>query len=85
MKSANLRAVADIGTHWLDLIQYVCQSRVEAVCADLATVYPQRRRPSGPVETFSSKLAADQPTETIDVATEDYGGVMLRLAEVHAA
>ena len=80
-EGGELRAVADIGTHWLDLIQHVCQRRIESVCADLATVYPQRRRPSGPVETFSSKLADDQPSETIDIATEDYGGVMLRLED----
>ena len=78
-EGGDLRAVADIGTHWLDLIQHVCDSPVTAVCADLATVYPQRRRPTGPVQTFSGKLPADQPTETIDVTTEDYGGVMLQL------
>ncbi len=42
-EGGELRAVADIGTHWLDLIQYVCDSPVTAVCADLATVYPQRQ------------------------------------------
>ncbi len=79
-QGGDLRAVADIGTHWLDLIQHVCDSRVQSVCADLATVYPQRRRPTGQLETFSGKLADDAPTETIEITTEDYGGVMLRLA-----
>jgi predicted dehydrogenase len=31
------------------------------------------------VQTFTGKLPPDQPTETIDVTTEDYGGVMLQL------
>src|SRR5205814_2316748 len=33
------RAVADIGSHWLDLVQHVTGQRVVAVCADLATVH----------------------------------------------
>lgn len=38
-----LRAVADIGSHWLDLIQHVTGRRIESVCADLATFLPERR------------------------------------------
>ncbi len=79
-EGGQLRAVADIGTHWLDLIQFVSASRVEAVCADLATVYPQRRRPTWQVETFRGNATEDQTVESIAVTTEDYGGVMLRFA-----
>ena len=53
-----LRAVADIGTHWLDLIQFIVNQRVHAVCADLSTVYPKRSRPQGGVKTFSGKQSA---------------------------
>jgi predicted dehydrogenase len=73
-----LRAVADIGTHWLDLIQHILNQKVAAVCADLSTVYPTRRRPLGGVETFSGKVNEQSATESIDVTTEDYGCVMLR-------
>src|SRR5262249_11211204 len=52
-----LRAVADIGTHWLDLIQFITGLRVESVCADLRTFLPTRKRPKGPSDTFSGKLA----------------------------
>src|SRR5947209_5006143 len=51
-----LRAVADIGTHWLDLVQFITGRRVESVCADLRTFLPTRQRPKGPVETFQNKL-----------------------------
>ena len=76
-----LRALADIGTHWLDLVQNICQLEIQSVCADLQTVYPTRRRPSGGVETFSGKLNREE-RELVDVSvdTEDYGGVMLRLS-----
>ncbi len=76
-----LRAVADIGTHWLDLIQHVTQLEVEAVCADLRTVFPVRQRPSGVVETFQGKESSPAVSEPIDVNTEDYGCLMLRFAD----
>jgi predicted dehydrogenase len=73
-----LRAVADIGTHWLDLVSFVTGLEVEAVCADLRTVHPVRRRPKGEVETFSGKGAPPVATEPVEIRTEDYGAVLLR-------
>lgn len=73
-----LRAVADIGTHWLDLIRHITGLEVAEVCADLQTVYPERQRPTGGVETFSSKLAAPSATQPVGIDTDDYGCVMLR-------
>jgi predicted dehydrogenase len=77
-EGGSLRAVADIGTHWLDLMHAVTGLEVEAVCADLSTIYPVRRRPTGVVETFSGKVATPVVTEPVAVDTEDYGCVMLR-------
>jgi len=73
-----LRAVADIGTHWLDLIYAITGLEVESVCADLKTVFPVRRRPTGEVDTFSGKQATEVETEPVDITTDDYGCVMLR-------
>ena len=49
----NLRAVADIGTHWMDLAQFVVGRPIRSLIADLATFHPIRHRPVGPSETFS--------------------------------
>jgi predicted dehydrogenase len=73
-----LRAVADIGTHWMDLVTSVTGLEIEAVLADLATVYPVRKRPKGEVETFSGKLAGPRDSEAVAIDTEDYGCVLLR-------
>ena len=74
-----LRAVADIGTHWLDLMHAITGLEVEALCADLATVHPVRQRPLGEVETFKGKEdAGPAQTEPVDIATEDYGCVLIR-------
>jgi predicted dehydrogenase len=73
-----LRAVADIGTHWLDLMTFVTGLEVEAVCADLRTFLPHRRKPAGGTETFQGKLSGPVETEVVAVDTEDYGSVLLR-------
>ncbi len=77
-EGGDLRAVADIGTHWLDLVQFITGRKVTAVCADLRTVHATRQRPRGGVETFSGKGAAPRETEPIAVTTDDCGSVMLR-------
>lgn len=76
-----LRAVADIGTHWLDLVTFVTGLEVEAVCADLQTVHPERHRPAGGTETFTSSLSGRrEPAEAarVPVTTEDAGSILLR-------
>jgi predicted dehydrogenase len=75
-----LRAMADIGTHWLDLLQAITGLEVEQVCADLMTAVPVRRRPVGSVETFSGLSNNPAKTEPESITTEDYGCVMLRFA-----
>lgn len=77
-EGGELRAVADIGTHWLDLIQFITGLPIEAVFADLKTILPVRQRPRGSIETFTGKLRAQQETEPVAVNTDDYGCVLLR-------
>src|SRR5262249_11073855 len=73
-----LRAVADIGTHWLDLITSITGLEIAEVCADLRTMLPTRRRPKGSVETFQGKLETQHETEPVAITTEDYGSILLR-------
>ena len=71
-----LRAVSDIGTHWLDLIMWLTGRKVTQVCADLATVIPVRKRPRGRVETFQK--AGEVASDDVKIATDDYASVLLR-------
>jgi len=77
-KGGSLRAVGDIGSHWLDLATFLTGQPIEAVMADLTTFLPTRAQPQGPVETFST----DRSTETIEqpMATEDVASILLRFA-----
>ena len=72
----SLRAVGDIGSHWLDLVAFMTGLHVTEVFADLHTFIPTRRQPAGPVETFSTERA----TETVEreIGTEDVATILLR-------
>jgi len=71
-----LRAIGDIGSHWLDLTSFVSGLRVTEVMADLTTFIKVRQQPAGPVETFSLERAKE--TVARDITTEDAAAVLLR-------
>ncbi len=73
-----LRAVADIGTHWMDLVLTITGLKVESVLADLNTVHKIRKRPTGEVETFTGKMGGQVETEPIEVTTDDYGCILFK-------
>lgn len=76
--SGKSRAVADIGSHWLDLMEFITGVRVESVCADFATFHPIRKKPLKPVETYAGKILRPEDYEDIEINTEDYATVLLR-------
>jgi len=71
------RAVADIGSHWMDTAQTVLGSKIVAVCADLMTAHPVRKKPLSEVETFAVN-SSDVEYDEINIDTEDYAGVLLK-------
>lgn len=79
-EGGELRAVADIGTHWLDLIQFITGQSIVSVCAGLRTIHPTRQQPQQGAETFASSTRAFSSTKTVPIVTEDCGSVMLRFA-----
>jgi predicted dehydrogenase len=77
-----LRAVSDIGTHWLDLMMFITGEKITEVCADLATTVPVRKRPRGRVETFKQGAASE--TDEVPITTDDYASVLLQFEkELH--
>ena len=76
-QGGQLRAVADIGTHWLDLVQAITGLEINEVFADLKTVHTTRQRPRGEVQTFKGKEERVLTTEPVEITTDDYGCVML--------
>jgi predicted dehydrogenase len=78
-KGGALRAVADIGSHWMDLAQWVTGRRIEAVFADFTTALPVRQRPAGEVETFAA--SGDVERVEAPMTTEDIANLLFRLDE----
>ena len=75
-EGGTLRAVGDIGSHWLDLASFVGGLRVESVMADLATFVKIRHQPVGPVETYSTERSTD--TIPREMVTDDAATILLR-------
>src|SRR5438128_548756 len=73
----DLRAVSDIGTHWLDLIMWLTGRKVTDLCADLGTLIPIRKKPRGRLETFQQN--SNSATDDVKINTDDYASVLLRL------
>ena len=71
-----LRAVGDIGSHWLDLMTYITGQRIVSVMADLTTFIGTRMEPAGPVESFATERSDDAVSRPIE--TEDTASILLR-------
>ena len=72
------RAMADIGSHWFDLIQFVTGKKIIRVFADLLTLHEYRKKPKCQIETFAGKeLKASQYTK-VKIDTEDHGHVLVQ-------
>lgn len=74
--SGKSRAIADIGSHWLDLIEYVSELKIVEVLADFATFHKIRKKPLKPLETYAGKLLKPEDYKDIKINTEDYATVL---------
>jgi predicted dehydrogenase len=73
----SLRAVGDIGSHWLDLISFITGLKVVEVFADFKTFHPIRKKPLTELETFTGKMLTPDDYEDKPIKTEDYASVLL--------
>jgi len=76
--SGETRVVGDLGSHWLDLCEFITGCRVKELCADFATFIPVRQKPKKQVEAFAGKILTSDDYEPVPVKTEDYAAIMLR-------
>jgi predicted dehydrogenase len=72
-----LRAVGDIGSHWLDLMSFITGLKVKEVFADFKTFHPIRKKPRKELETFTGKLLTPDNYEDKPIKTEDYASILL--------
>lgn len=78
-EGGQLRAVADIGTHWMDTASFILGARIKSVFADLATWHTKRQRPLGEVQSFA-RSRTGMRYATYKVRTDDFANVLLEFA-----
>ncbi len=74
--SGESRAVADVGSHWCDCIQFISGLKIKKVYAHLHTVHKNRMKPKKEVETYAGKVLQPEDYEPMPINTEDYATVM---------
>lgn len=77
-KGGKSSALADIGSHWCDLVEHVSGLHIEAVVADLATAVKTRYSSGGSKEAFSKGGGTEGTPVTMQA--EDLGSVLLRFS-----
>ncbi len=76
--SGKSKAIADIGSHLMDLLEYISGVKITEVMADFKTIHPTRKKPLKPIETYTGKFLKSENYAEVPISTEDYATVMLR-------
>lgn len=73
------RAFADIGSHWLDLVEYITGLKTVEVMADFAVFHKTRKKPLKAIDTYSGMALRPEDYEKVPVSTEDYAALLLHM------
>ena len=76
--SGESRAFADIGSHWIDMVEFVTGLRTVEVFADFETFHPVRKKPLRPVESFSGVALRPEEYAEVPITTEDFCTALFR-------
>lgn len=79
-KSGDSRAIADIGSHLLDVTEYITGLKIVEVMADFSTVHKTRLKPLKAIETYSGKMLEASDYQEVPINTEDHASVLLRFS-----
>jgi len=69
--------MADLGSHWCDLVQFVTGLKITEIMAEFHTILPTRKKPkSGPL---SFGVSQNDEVEEVKIPVEDYATIFIRL------
>ncbi len=71
-------AVADLGSHWCDLMQFITGRRIVAVLGDLQTTFKVRKRPKVTSEAFAVDTLTAKDYERVKIGLDDFANVLVR-------
>jgi predicted dehydrogenase len=69
--------IADLGSHWCDLVRFVTGRKIVEVMAELHTCIPRRKKPKAGVLAFSTQVGGEY--EAVDIKVDDYASLFVRL------
>jgi len=69
--------IADLGSHWCDLVQFITGQKIVEVMADLHTCIPRRKKPKAGPLSFSSRR--DFEYDEVEIKLDDYAALFLKL------
>jgi predicted dehydrogenase len=75
-EGGKLRAVADIGTHWMDTASFILGAKIKSIYARLGIAHSTRLRPTGPVQTFT-RVDSTKDWKRYPVETDDFSSILL--------
>jgi predicted dehydrogenase len=78
-EGGKLRAVGDIGTHWIDAVSFILGAKVESLFAHVETFHKTRYRSKREVQTFAKVDPKTMVPYKVD--TEDFGSVLLKFSK----
>lgn len=74
--SGESRAFADIGSHWIDMVETIIGQNVTEVFADFETFHKTRKKPLKAIETYSGMALRPEDYQEVEIGTEDYCSVL---------
>lgn len=78
-RSGDSRAIADIGSHWCDAVEYMTGLKIQKVCADFETFHKTRKKPLKAMASYSGMLNKTEEFEEVSIHTEDYASVLFHM------
>jgi predicted dehydrogenase len=69
--------IADLGSHWCDLVQFITGQKIAEVMSELHTCIPKRKKPKAGPLSFSNQR--DFEYDEVDVQLDDFAAMFLRL------
>jgi predicted dehydrogenase len=72
------RVVGDLGSHWLDTMEFLTGERIIKLCADFSRLHDTRKKPMGQVQTFASSELTEWSKYKVD--TEDQATLIFRMS-----
>jgi predicted dehydrogenase len=71
-------AVADLGSHWCDLVQFITSRRIVEVLGDLRTTFKVRKRPKVSTAAFAGHALTAKDYEQVKVTLDDWADALVR-------